>query len=120
MRGVSGNTAFTLIERLPTSVTQNTSNPACAGNFAGPNEMYTQIIDEIPISPGVKHRVALRYTRTPTKSFVEYYLPHLRPASLSGNRMVERVRCDGNAGNARRVRTPVRTSARPGDDPSFG
>ena len=38
---VSGNTAFTLIERLPTSVTQNTSNPACAGNFAGPNEMYT-------------------------------------------------------------------------------
>jgi hypothetical protein len=71
---VSGNTAFTLIERLPTSVTQNTSNPACAGNYAGPNEMYTQIIDEIPISPSVKHRVAIRYTRTPTKSYVEYFL----------------------------------------------
>ena len=71
---VSGNTAFTLIERLPTSVTQNTSNPACAGNFAGPNEMYTQIIDEIPISPGMKHKVAIRYTRTPTTSYVEYFL----------------------------------------------
>jgi Family of unknown function (DUF6081) len=71
---VSGNTAFTLIERLPTAVTQNTSDPACAGNYAGPNEMYTQIIDEIPISPGVKHRVAIRYTRTPTKSYVEYFL----------------------------------------------
>jgi uncharacterized protein DUF6081 len=71
---VSGNTAFTLIERLPTSVTQNTSNPACAGNYAGPNEMYTQIIDEVAISPGVKHRVAIRYTRTPSKAYVEYFL----------------------------------------------
>ena len=71
---VSGNTAFTLIERLPTSVTQNTSDPACAGNYAGPNEMYTQIIKEVPITPGVKHRVAITYTRTPTTSFVEYFL----------------------------------------------
>ena len=36
--------------------------------------MYTQIIDEIPISPGMKHKVAIRYTRTPTTSYVEYFL----------------------------------------------
>ena len=71
---VSGNTAFTLIERLPTAVTQNTSDPACADNYAGPNEMYTQIIKEVPISPGVTHRVAIRYTRTPKTSYVEYFL----------------------------------------------
>ena len=71
---VSGNTAFTLIERLPTAVTQNTSDPACADNHAGPNEMYTQIIDEVPIFPGFTHRVAIRYTRTPTKAYVEYLL----------------------------------------------
>lgn len=71
---VSGNTAFTLIERLPTAVTQNTSDPACADNYAGPNEMYTQIIREVPIKPGVEHTVAIRYTRTPTTSFVEYFL----------------------------------------------
>jgi hypothetical protein len=34
----------------------------------------------------------------------------LSPAWLSGTRMVERVRCAGGAGKARRVRTPVRTS----------
>jgi hypothetical protein len=32
------------------------------------------------------------------------------PAWLHGTRMVERVGCAGGAGNARRVRTPVRTS----------
>ena len=53
---VSGNTAFTLIERLPTSVTQNTSDPACAVNYAGPNEMYTQIIKEVPIFPALRIR----------------------------------------------------------------
>jgi hypothetical protein len=71
---VAGNTAFPLIERLPTSVTQNTSNPACAGNYAGPNEMYTQIIKEVPIAAGVTHRVGIRYTRTPKTSYVEYFL----------------------------------------------
>jgi Family of unknown function (DUF6081) len=70
---VAGNTAFPLIERLPTSVTGNTSNPACSGNYAGPNEMYTQIIKQVSVSPG-KHHVAIRYTRTPTTSFVEYLL----------------------------------------------
>ena len=71
---VSGDTAFTLIERLPTAVTQNTSDPACAGNYAGPNEMYTQIIDEIPVTPGATHHVSIRYTRTATTSYVDYYM----------------------------------------------
>ncbi len=71
---VSGNTAFTLVERLPSAVTQNTSDPVCAGNYAGPNEMYTQIIDEVAIAPGGAHRVAIRYTRTPKTSYAEYFL----------------------------------------------
>ena len=71
---VAGNTAFTLIERLPSSVTGNTSQPGCEDNYAGPNEMYTQIIKEVPIASGVSHKVAIRYTRTPTSSYVEYLL----------------------------------------------
>jgi hypothetical protein len=71
---ISGNTAFPLIERLPTSVTGNTSVPGCEGNYAGPNEMYTQIIKEVPLTAGVSHKVAIRYTRTPTISYVEYFL----------------------------------------------
>lgn len=71
---VSGDTAFALIERLPTTVTQNTSIPGCADNYAGPNEMYTQIIREVPIASGFTQRVAIRYTRTPKKSYVEYLL----------------------------------------------
>jgi hypothetical protein len=71
---ISGDTAFTLIERLPTSVTGNTSVPGCGDNYAGPNEMYTQIIREVPIKPGTKHTVSIRYTRTPKISYVEYFL----------------------------------------------
>lgn len=63
---VSGNTAFTLIERLPSSVT---GSPL----FAGRDKMYTQIIDEVPISPG-PHTVEIKYTRKPNKAVVEYFL----------------------------------------------
>lgn len=63
---VSGNTAFTLIERLPSSVTGSTLP-------AGRNEMYTQIIDEVPITPG-PHKVEIRYTRKPNEAMVEYFL----------------------------------------------
>lgn len=71
---ISGNTAFTLVERLPTSVTGNTSVPGCSDNYAGPNEMYTQIINEVAITPGVQHKVSIRYTRTPRISYVEFFL----------------------------------------------
>lgn len=63
---VSGNTAFTLIERLPSSVT---GTPL----YAGREKMYTQIIDEVPITPG-PHTVEIRYTRKPNKAVVEYFL----------------------------------------------
>lgn len=50
---ISGSRAFTLIERLPGTVT---------GNLAVDlNKAYTQIIDEFPITPGPQ-KVAIRYT----------------------------------------------------------
>jgi hypothetical protein len=63
---VAGNTAFTLIERLPSSVT-GSQLPA------GRDKMYTQIIDEVPISPG-PHTVEIRYSRRPNEAMVEYFL----------------------------------------------
>lgn len=63
---ISGNTAFTLIERLPSNVT---GSPLPAGR----DKMYTQIIDEVPISPG-PHKVEITYTRKSNKATVEYFL----------------------------------------------
>jgi Family of unknown function (DUF6081) len=63
---VSGNTAFTLIERLPSSIT---GSPL----YAGRDKMYTQIIDEVQITPG-PHTVEIRYTRKPNKAVVEFFL----------------------------------------------
>jgi hypothetical protein len=64
---VSGNTAFTLTERLPSSVT---GSPV----HVGIDKRYTQIIDEVPIAPGVPHNVAIRFTRDRQRSLVEYFL----------------------------------------------
>jgi hypothetical protein len=69
---VSGNTAFTLIERLPSSVTGNTTDTS-SPFYVGRDKMYTQIIDEVPISPG-PHKVEIRYTRKPYEAMVEYFL----------------------------------------------
>jgi hypothetical protein len=69
---VAGNTAFTLIERLPSSVTGNTTDTT-SPLYVGRDKMYTQIIDEVPIEPGV-HKVEITYTRRPNESFVEYFL----------------------------------------------
>lgn len=63
---VSGSTAMTLIERLPSSVTGSTEH-------VGRDEMYTQIIHEIPLAPG-PHTVEIVYSRTPHASHVEYLL----------------------------------------------
>jgi hypothetical protein len=72
---VAGNTAFTLIERLPTNVTGNTANPGCPGaTYVGRSKMYTQIVREVPVTPGVAHNVAIRYTQKAHRSFVEYFL----------------------------------------------
>jgi hypothetical protein len=64
---LSGNTAFALIERLPSSVS-NSATPA------GLDKAYTQIIKEVAVTPGKTHKVSIRYTRGPSESFVEYFL----------------------------------------------
>lgn len=66
---LAGDTAFTLIERLPTNVTGNTAIPGCP--FVGRNTMYTQIADEVKVGPGT-HNVAIRYKAK--QNSVEYYL----------------------------------------------
>jgi hypothetical protein len=63
---IAGDTAFALIERLPTVVTGNPGTPL--------DLAYTQIIKEANIKPGKTHRVAIRYTRGPDESYVEYFL----------------------------------------------
>ena len=70
---VSGSTAFALIERLPSSVTGNTTDTS-SPDWVGPDKMYTQIIREIPVKPGVAHRVSIRYTRGFADASVEYLL----------------------------------------------
>jgi len=75
---VSGNTAFPLCERLPSTVTGSAERVST-------DKMYTQIIEEVPITAGVPHSVAIRYSRDRGGSRVEYV--------LDGKRMsqVERV-----------------------------
>ena len=69
---LSGNSAFTLIERLPTNVTGNTLNPSCPGaEYVGRDKMYTQIVDEVSVGSGA-HHVAIRYSAKDNS--VEYRL----------------------------------------------
>jgi len=72
---LSSTRAFTLIERLPTNVTGNTSNPGCPGaTFVGRDLMYTQIADDVPLGPG-RHHISIRYTNANgSDAFVEYFL----------------------------------------------
>ena len=70
---LAGNTAFTLIDRLPTNVTGNTSNPYCPGaTYVGREKMYTQIAAEVSVTAGVTHHVAIKYTSS--ENSVSYYL----------------------------------------------
>jgi hypothetical protein len=69
---LAGNTAFTLIERLPTNVTGNTTNPNCPGaSFVGRDKMYTQIVNEVSVSSG-SHHVSIKYSAV--NNGVEYRL----------------------------------------------
>jgi hypothetical protein len=70
---VSGSKAFTLIERLPSTVTGNTSNTS-SPDYVGRAKMYTQIIREVPAAPGVAHRVSIRFSRNGAGSSVDYFL----------------------------------------------
>jgi hypothetical protein len=69
---VTSTLAYPLTERLPSSV----ANPALLPgdpSYAGRKEMYTQYLNPVPISPG-PHNYAIRFTRTQTTSWVEYFL----------------------------------------------
>lgn len=69
---LSGTKAFTLIERLPSNITGNTSNPNCPGaSYVGRDKMYTQIIDQVNVGSG-PHHVSITYAAN-TNS-VEYRL----------------------------------------------
>jgi hypothetical protein len=49
---IASDTAFALVERLPSTVTGNVSNPACReATEVGIDKMYTQVIREVPV-PG--------------------------------------------------------------------
>jgi hypothetical protein len=72
---VTSNTAFPLIERLPSNVTGNTSNPGCPGaTTVGRSKMYTQIIKEIPVRPDVTHHVSITYKRKANDGVAVYEL----------------------------------------------
>ena len=64
---ISGSTAFTLIERLPSLVTNPALNPGDPG-YVGMDKMYTQIINEVPIGPG-PHDVAITYSDSGSVSY---------------------------------------------------
>ena len=79
---VTGKTAFALIERLPTNVIGNTSNPACPGaTHVGRDKMYTQIVREIPVAANVPHRVEITYDAKQNE--VEYVLDGVRVARVA-------------------------------------
>lgn len=63
---ISRDRAFALIERLPSTVTGSEGTPL--------DRAYTQIIKEAPIRSDKKHNVAIRYSRGPGESYVEYLL----------------------------------------------
>ena len=74
---ITSDTAFALIERLPTIVTGNVGNPDCRGaTEVGVAEMYTQIIREIPVQPDEWHHVDIALTRHDDEAWVDYFLDH--------------------------------------------
>lgn len=64
---VSGSTAFTLIERLPSAVTNPTLLPGDPG-YVGIGKMYTQIIKQVPIGAG-PHEVSITYSDAGSVSY---------------------------------------------------
>lgn len=64
---ISGSTAFTLIERLPSSVTNPALLPGDA-SYVGIDKMYTQIIRQIDIGPG-PHVASISYSDVGSVSY---------------------------------------------------
>ncbi len=69
---LAGDTAFALIERLPSVVTGNTTDPH-SPEFVGTDKMYTQIIAEFPVGAG-RHEVGIRFSRNTTTGSADWYL----------------------------------------------
>ncbi len=80
---VSDHAVFALVERLPTSVTGNTSNPNCpAATEVGLDKAYTQIVKQVPILPGATHQVTMSYTRADHKASVTFLLDDVAVATV--------------------------------------
>ena len=74
---IASETAFALIERLPSTITGNTSNPDCPqAPEVGIDKMYTQIIRAVPVRPDVWHHVDIAVSRRDGDLWVDYFLDH--------------------------------------------
>jgi hypothetical protein len=74
---IASDTAFALIERLPSTVTGNVSNPDCReATEVGVDKMYTQVIREVPVRSDVWHHVDIALTRHDGDAWVDYLLDH--------------------------------------------
>lgn len=72
---VASDTAFALIERLPTTVTGNVTNPDCRNaSEVGLGTMYTQIVRELAVQADTWHHVDIALTRHEGEAWVEYFL----------------------------------------------
>jgi hypothetical protein len=81
---VSGNYAFPLYERLPSTVSGNLTNPNCPNaENVGLDKAFTQIVRQVPIKPGVTHNVAIVYTRLGSSNNVTYLLDGIPVASIN-------------------------------------
>ena len=74
---IASDTAFALIERLPTVVTGNVKNADCPdATEVGLTKMYTQIIREVRVRPEEWHHVDIALTRQGGEAWVDYFLDH--------------------------------------------
>lgn len=74
---VASDTAFALIERLPTTVTGTVTNPDCRNaSEVGLGTMSTQIVRELPVQADTWHHVDIALTRHEGEAWVDYFLDH--------------------------------------------
>lgn len=81
---VSSDRAFALIERLPTTLTGNVSNPECGeATEVGTDQMYTQIVLEISAKPNEWHHLDIALTRHGGKAWIDYFFDHTHVARVA-------------------------------------
>jgi len=74
---IASDTAFALIERLPSTVTGNVSNPDCPeATEVDIDKMYTQIVREVSVKPDAWHHVDIALSRHAGEAWVDYFLDH--------------------------------------------